>query len=207
MVYCLYNHYHQIVQCNYMHPGMGKRKLRFDQRKNYERKKHSLHVKIPLALLTPSELTVHLPLSAFLLSEARDADALLSRLRKSDRIPSSWVIHALPTPTSNAHFMLHKLEQRSPLLTPSFTFTIAVDLQCSWLLTVESREVNAASHDFLSGVAPALRSVDAVIELISLLDGTKFCAGNDEERFVELANQNRGTFKDQLGKLLNAHQV
>lgn len=182
-----------------VHLGMGKRKLRFDQRKNYERKKYGLFVKIPLALLNPSELVVHLPLSAFLSSEARDADALLSRLRKSNRLPTSWVIHDLPTPTSNAHFMLCKLEHRPPLLTPSFTFTIVVDFQCRWLLTIQSHELNAASCDLLSGVAPTLQSVGAVIELVSLLDESKFCEGNDDDRFVELATQNRGTFKDQLG--------
>lgn len=182
---------------------MGRRKLRFDHRKNSERKKYNLHVKIPLAIITPSELVVHLPLSSFISSQARDADALLSRLRKSDRIPTSWFIHDVPmptpTPTSNARFMLCKLEQRPPLFTPSFTFIITVKSKCSWSLTVESREVNAASCDLLSTVAPALQSVEKVIELISKLDKSKFCAGSHEDRFLELASHNGGTFKDHLG--------
>ena len=55
---------------------MGRRKLRFDARKNFERKKYSksrgLTVSIPLDLLSvpsddvnPSELIVSLPMSAY----------------------------------------------------------------------------------------------------------------------------------------------
>lgn len=63
---------------------MGRRKLRFDARKNFERKKYSksseLTVSIPLDLLSvpsddanPSELIVSLPMSAYTSSPVSDA--------------------------------------------------------------------------------------------------------------------------------------
>ena len=125
---------------------MGKRKLRFYQTKNYERKKFGLKVKIKLALLSPPDLVIHLPITAFLSSKARNAGALLTRLNAVGALPTGWVtVPELPTPSPNTSFTLCKLQQHSPSLTPSFTFTIAVDPQFKWKLTVCSAEVNVSS--------------------------------------------------------------
>ena len=149
--------------------GMGKRKLRFDQRKNYERKKYGFRVMMQLALLTPHELVVHLPLSAYFGADARDASVLLSRLQRSEKIPNSWVIsHSIPA--CSHRFMLCKLQQRPNVSTPTIMFSIAFDSQCMWMLCVESRVLVAGSCGLLSGVETTLRSVDAVARLVSLLD-------------------------------------
>ena len=127
-------------------------KLRFNQRKNYERKKCSLCVRIPLSLVKPTELVVCLPLSAFLSSEARDAEGLLSRIRASNTLPTSWMLPEMPT--SSDGFMLCKLQQHLPLSTPSFIFTVTVNANCTWTLVVESHEIDASSCDLLSMAAP-----------------------------------------------------
>lgn len=70
--------------------GMGRRKLQFDQRKNYERKKYrnALCVQIPLEVLKPSQLLVKLPISAYTLAAVPDPAVLRSRLVKSNLVPS-----------------------------------------------------------------------------------------------------------------------
>ena len=180
---------------------MGKRKLRFDQRKNYERKKYGFRVKIQLALLTPHEL-VHLSLSAYFGADARNASVLLSRLQRADKIPNSWVIshHSHSVPASSHPFMLCKLQQCPNVSTPTIMFSITFDSQCLWTLCVESRVLVAGSSGLLFGVEITLRSVDAVARLVSLLCESKFCVGNSESKFIDLVNRNRGTFKDRLGK-------
>ena len=62
------------------------------------------------------------------------------------------------------------------------------------------QRVGCCSCGLLSGVETTLKSVDAVDRLVSLLDESKFCVGNSESKFIDLAFHNRGTFKDRPGK-------
>ena len=182
--------------------GMGKRTLRFYQTKNHERKKFGLKVKIQLALLPPPDLVIHLPITTFLSSEARNAGALLTRLNVVGALPTGWVtVPELPTPSPNTSFILCKLQQHSPSLTSSFTFTIAVDPQLKWKLTVCSAEVNVSSSNMFSQVPPVLSSVEAVVKLVSLLESSNLCKGNNDEKFTDLVAHNKGHLKDQHGKL------
>ena len=69
---------------------MGKRKLRFDLRKNHERKK--LIVQIPLALIKPPSLLVRLPLSIYLSAPTKTPAALVSRFNISEQVLSQWTL-------------------------------------------------------------------------------------------------------------------
>ena len=71
---------------------VGKRRLRFDLRTNYERRKYGLHVKIPLELVKSSELMIHLLLSAYTSSEVADVSVLHTRLKMSKKIPPGWMM-------------------------------------------------------------------------------------------------------------------
>lgn len=72
--------------------GMGKRKLRFYQPRNFEKKQlerkscTSLVVSIPLQLLPPPppppQCVVSLPLSVYMSAKTTDASVLFSRLEK-----------------------------------------------------------------------------------------------------------------------------
>ena len=62
---------------------MGKRKLRFVQRKNYERKRQKLVVSIPLEALPEPECVVSFPLSVYFSAETSDQTVLYSRLSQS----------------------------------------------------------------------------------------------------------------------------
>jgi len=66
---------------------MGRRKVRFDQRKNYERKKYRLSGKVPL-----KPLVVKPPISAFTSAPMPSIEHFRSRLFKSNLIPSGWSI-------------------------------------------------------------------------------------------------------------------
>ena len=190
----------------YYFQGMGKRKLRFYQTKNYERKKYGLKVKIPLTLLPPADLVLHLPITAFLSSEAKNADVLFTRLSAVRALPTGWIIPEHSTRSPNTSFILCKLQQHPPALTPSFIFTIVFNAQCKWKLTVGSFEVTGNSSNLLSQVPPVLSNVKAVIELISLLDSSKLCEGNNDDKFIDLMH-NKGTLKDQHGKLVHVLTV
>ncbi len=51
----------------------------------------------------------------------------------------------------------------------------------------------------LDGIADKLNSVQGIIEILSLLDARKLCAGNDDEKFLELAAWREGKFMDLSG--------
>ena len=116
--------------CIYRLPGMGGRKLRFDRRKNQERKRNAqkreseLVVSIPLALLPPpTDCVVSLPLSLYTSSNVSHAAALHMRLTKLRSIPTGWTI--LP-PSSESPLVLFKLQCLPPLCTPQVVFSIQV---------------------------------------------------------------------------------
>ena len=44
---------------------------------------------------------------------------------------------------------------------------------------------------------PPVCSVEAVVKLVSLLESSKLCEGNSDEKFTELPAHNKGHLKDQ----------
>ena len=184
----------------------GKRKLRFDQRKNYERKKRRMTVSPLTCPNTPSrELVVSIPLSAYTSSSATNASTLFSRLRCTGCLQKGWSISDVPdiqqTPSSNPPLMLCKMQRPPPHFIPTLLFTIAFDDECTWTVIVHgsSVEVQMSNCELLSEFEASLRSMDAVLALLSALDRSKFCAGNYDPSFMELAHRNGGVFKDQRG--------
>ena len=42
------------------------------------------------------------------------------------------------------------------------------------------------------------------MKLLSVLDDSKFCVGNPDAKFIQIATRQKGSFKDQSGKSLSA---
>ena len=112
--------------------GMGKRKLRFDARKNFECKKYrKITVSVSLEVVSvntddaeESELIVSLPLSSYTSATLPDATVLHSRISRSNALPAGWTLACLPASTS--YFCT--------LQAPDFSAT----LQCSCYLHADS---------------------------------------------------------------------
>ena len=134
---------------------MGRRRLRFDARKNFERKKYSecneLVVSVPLDLVSvpaddanPSELIVSLPLSAYTSTPLPDASALHSRVSKSNTLPAGWTVACLPEASGShvASLALCKLQILPPLFTADFTFMLTISPDCAWTLSVGRTQIN-----------------------------------------------------------------
>ena len=186
---------------------MGKRRLRFDQRKNYERKKRRMSVNTPPDLSTQQELVVSLPLSAYMSTATTDVSTLFSRLRSMNSLPASWSIadaQQVPSPhqTINLPLTLCKMQCHPPDYVPTLVFTVAFDDQCTWTLRVYGSHVIVQRCTLLSDVEPSLRSVDSVVGFLSILDSSKFCEGNSDAKFRDLAKYSRGVFKDQHSNLV-----
>ena len=111
---------------------MGKRKLRFDARKNFKCKKYrKITVSVLLEVVSvntddaeESELIVSLPLAAYTSATLPDATVLHSRKSRSNALPAGWTLACLPASTS--YFCT--------LQAPDFSAT----LQCSCYLLADS---------------------------------------------------------------------
>jgi len=158
---------------------MGRRKLRFDARKNFERKKYSksseLTVSIPLDLLSvpsddanPSELIVSLPMSAYTSSPVSDASALHSRVSRSTTLPAGWTLACLPeaSGSNTASLVLCKLQILPPLFSADLTLMLTVTPDCAWTLSVGRSQINQQQCQLLCGIAAKLCCVDEVGEAI-----------------------------------------
>ena len=179
---------------------MGKRKLRFDLRKNYERKKRQRTD----TNTASSVLIVSLPLTAYS-STLVDASTLFSHLRHLECLRKEWFIAEMPETCSSSPstLMLCKLERLPPHLLPTLTFTVAFNNECKWAVSIHKSHVRVETSNsaLLAEFEESLYTVDAVLTLLSTLDNSKFDSGNCDKIFLELTRHNGGVFYDQQGCL------
>ena len=195
---------------------MGKRKLQFDVRKNYElnRKIKSLKIAIPFNLVTvhrdsrciptmadSTGLTVKVPVSAYTSTMVSDAAVLHTKLQNV--LPSTWCMSFLPgvSPVQST-LALYKLVAVPQSLTADVMFMLSIAHDCSWTLSAAGKTVNVEHCQRLSGVPSRFSCVDEVSKLLSALDGSSLCIGNPDVKFMGLLNRHNDGFKDQSGKIL-----
>lgn len=178
---------------------MGRRKLRFDLRKNYERKKYGLQVKIPLELLKPSNLIVQLLISAY---SAPVPTMLRSRLGATQLLPMGWTVAEEGTQPQLGicpPLVIYKPHVVQVLAAPCVLFTLSVDDQFTWTLRLGMSEVSPENCQALRGFQPTLRSIKEVLQILSRIDECAFCVGSLNDKFMELVDTHNGTFKDPSG--------
>ena len=78
--------------------------------------------------------------------------------------------------------------------------TILVSSDCTWSLTIDSKEFKVSNCYVLATFLPKLDSVDAIKCLLSCLDNSKICIGNPDDKFKITRDQHQGIFKDRTGK-------
>ena len=109
---------------------MGGRKLRFDSRKNRERKRQlekplDLTVSIPLHLLPAAEFVVSISTSVYTAAVVSDSTVLHSRLKQLSILPAGWICECPPNWSGYA-LVIYKSEYSAVLLSPHIVFSIQV---------------------------------------------------------------------------------
>ena len=71
---------------------MGKRKLKFDMRKNHERKRYNMKlvVSIPRNQVSVGQLIVSIPLPLYISLDVNETSTLYSRLVATKLVPYGW---------------------------------------------------------------------------------------------------------------------
>ncbi len=161
-----------------------------------------LVVSIPLDLLPAMKCIVSLPLSAYTSCTAPNGRVLCSRLSKSRMLPPGWTEASVPLDCSSHSLVLYKPRCLPPLFTPQITFSLQITQQCTWTLSIGSSPLTPQHCLLVSDIQEKLSSVDEVVGALSTLDSSKFCVGNGDTKFLQLADQHKGSFKDKSGMLL-----
>ena len=203
---------------------MGRRKLKFDVRKNYERRKKKKHstmiVSIPCSLLSVDSRSDsrHLPLaepadsSCFnvpisVLTHTSTSGALgacrslpsssLQISLSQCRLPSGWSLS-----TTQGVMALYKLyvSQAQDSLATDFKFMLTIAVDCTWTLCVAGRkQVDIQQCQVLSGTPVKFTTADEVLQLLSVLDSSALCSGNPDSKFTVLLDRHKDGFRDPSG--------
>lgn len=171
---------------------MGVRKLRFDVRKNHERRKYRKVLTTPPQQL---EIKVSLPLSAYIATAAPDITTLHTRLMSLHVLPTEWVCSLLSSTT----LTLHKLDIFPPHMLASTKYMLTIFSNLSWVLSVGQKQLEVGECRVLHGISQHLCSVGDVFRTVVAVDKSKLCVGNPDAKFDALIDRHNGTFRGQSG--------
>ncbi len=128
-----------------------------------------------------------------------DIHALHERLIESRCLPVGWTCSA----ASATSLALCKLSFLQSMGSADVVYMVTISSDFSWRVRIGQKYV--PFHETESGLlhnAPhSLNSLKGVVEVLTLLDGSKFCVGNPEEKFFKLIEKRNGKFMDQSGNL------
>lgn len=71
----------------------------------------------------------------------------------------------------------------------------------AWVLRVGESLCELKNCPFLKECPAQFCCINDVLKVLSTLDGSKKCIGNDDEKFEKVAAVHKGVFKDKSGKL------
>ena len=185
---------------------MGRRKLKFDVRKNYERKRNSkLNVRKPLELT--KQFVVSLPLCSYTHAPATSGQSLCRRLQRC-KLPPHWSEATIDNQYTVMHravnapsVVLYTVKCLRPPFSAEVIYTLIIHNDLTWSLNLGSLPVDQQPHSL---AAPRrLLSVAEVLSLLSTLDSVKLCKGNPEEAYLKLVEK-KGSLKDMTGIVHNS---
>ena len=150
---------------------MGRRKLKYDRRKNYEM---TLKVSIPLDKLVLLPFHLSLPSTAYLSAPVSNGQHLGERCRAtcSMLLPRDWSVTG---GADTAHTTIYKVQLDASGVASTCSVVIHTDL--TWTLTMDSTTIRPP-------IAPStLTCLQHVIDLLVTVDSSRLCIGNPDEQY------------------------
>ena len=169
---------------------MGRRKLKFDIRKNYEM---ALKVSIPLANLKMLPLHISLPSSVYANAPVSDGKHLGDRLRANIALlPRGW---SVADDVDKVHTTLYKVQTSADGV--AFTCSVVIQSNLTWSLTMGSTMITPAQIPTAPSTFTCLQQV---VDVLTTVDRSKLCIGNPDEQYSCLLHH-QGNLYDQSGKI------
>lgn len=188
------------------------RKLKFHQPKNYERRKthkrkelsfvisirlkdvRVLPLSIPRQLIQTPQLTLSLPISAFVTAPVTDLYHLNTRLSMQS-LPDGWIRHMN---ASHNGLIFSSLSIDSFALLPITTFIVKIDCDLKWSLSYNGIKVKNQQLSSFSG-SQQIKCLNDVLLLLTSIQASRICCGNPVEEFKQLLDDRGGELKDSEG--------
>ena len=165
------------------------RKSRFDYRKNRERRNRLQ------AAIIPNECTccIQLPItSSYVPGNTSTVSVLHNRITTLQVLSEGWTSAVV-----NGSLVLIKVHSGTADES-TVLYLVSVSVDFTWRVRRGEREV-PRECELLIGSPELLQSVEAVTQILQLLDGCKLCIGNEDECFSELIAWRGGKFMDRSG--------
>jgi len=165
------------------------RRLRFYQRKGEQRRiPKNLTVSINTEGIQLPNYTVSVPLEKITLSSHRRLTQLYEDLINNNRqLPTNWTV------TMQTGDVQEIICQKG-------LFLLKISTDMKWSLEYQKLTIYNTSCILLSEIPPVIYSVDALVTLLSVVDGAHLCIGNPDPSYIALSH--KGRFLDQPGKIV-----
>lgn len=187
--------------------------MRFDLRKNYERKKRQsvnsccavpdkqLLVRVARvdssSAELPEDLPVRIPVSSYMSSSVPDIYALHKRLLESKCLPAGWTCSVV----SATNLALCRLSVPEGTASADVMYMVTISCDFTWKVCIGQTDVPICECEALHNAPSLLTSPRQVVQLLALIESCKVCVGNADKKFSELVVQRNGKFIDKSGKL------
>ena len=157
------------------------RKSRFDYRKNRERRNRLQ------AAIIPNECTCCIQLPITSSGNTSTVSVLHNRITTLQVLSEGWTSAVV-----NGSLVLIKVHSGTADES-TVLYLVSVSVDFTWRVRRGEREV-PRECELLIGSPELLQSVEAVTQILQLLDGCKLCIGNEDECFFELIAWRGGKF-------------
>ena len=180
---------------------MGKRKLRFDNRKNHER-----HQRLHKKLLQHHKsnhlaaLVVNLPLKSFLSSDAQDLTQLYNQLRRNRNLLLSdkWRVSIAMTDEE-----IHAVTLSQVLDGYELPILLILCRNLTWSLSLGIHGIpNQHLPALLQAIPNKINNIASLINAIHVLQRLHVCVGNPDPKFEETRLYHNGIFKSKDSKFI-----
>ena len=104
------------------------------------------------------------------------------------------------TPTESDSIVLCKIVLRSRSLGEDLFFNLRINADFSWILLLLGKYINPATTTFLQQFPQLTVSVADIKRVIQMLDSSRVCIGNGDDKFSNLVMKNEGKFRNQSGE-------
>ena len=105
----------------------------------------------------------------------------------------------IPNSETDGNLVYAKLELKLPLLAANATVLVKIDESLNWSVSCHGILVEVSQCQALVATPSRLTDDNAVLELLSLLNGLEVCQGSPVPDFEELVEARGGVFMDSTG--------
>ena len=105
-------------------------------------------------------------------------------------LPSGWSL----TPSQDSLVLCYISLCGDSNQQPNIAYSVTISENLTYIIKASSHVVSLPDN-------PKLSSVNCVTDLLEYITGLQFCPGNPEEKFLTLASERNGEFKDRNGNI------